>query len=46
MIVISGPQVMQGYLDDPQRTEQALQTVDGQRWYVTGDKGFIDEDGF
>ena len=46
MIVISGPQVMQGYLDDPQRTEQALKTVDGQRWYVTGDKGFIDEDGF
>ena len=46
MIVISGPQVMQGYLNDPQRTEQALKTVDGQRWYVTGDKGFIDEDGF
>nr|WP_289134289.1 acyl-[ACP]--phospholipid O-acyltransferase [uncultured Halomonas sp.] len=46
MIVISGPQVMQGYLNDPQRTEQALKSFDGQRWYVTGDKGFIDEDGF
>ncbi|BBI75974.2 hypothetical protein HAALTHF_51730n [Vreelandella aquamarina] len=46
MIVISGPQVMQGYLNDPQRTEQVLKSFDGQRWYVTGDKGFIDEDGF
>lgn len=46
MILISGPQVMQGYLNDPQRTAQALKEIDDQYWYVTGDKGFIDEDGF
>ncbi|MGM0544511.1 MAG: acyl-[ACP]--phospholipid O-acyltransferase [Pseudomonadota bacterium] len=46
MILISGPQIMQGYLNDPRRTAQALREIDGQYWYVTGDKGFIDEDGF
>ncbi|MGM0826009.1 MAG: acyl-[ACP]--phospholipid O-acyltransferase [Pseudomonadota bacterium] len=46
MILISGPQVMQGYLNDPEGTAAAIKTLDGQRWYVTGDKGYIDEDGF
>ncbi|MGY4877487.1 acyl-[ACP]--phospholipid O-acyltransferase [Vreelandella aquamarina] len=45
-ILISGPQVMQGYLNDPQRTEAAIKMLDGQRWFVSGDQGFIDEDGF
>jgi acyl-[acyl-carrier-protein]-phospholipid O-acyltransferase/long-chain-fatty-acid--[acyl-carrier-protein] ligase len=46
MVLISGPQIMQGYLNDPERTTQAIHAMDGQRWYITGDKGFIDEDGF
>ena len=46
MILISGPQVMQGYLNDPKRTAAAIKELDGQHWFVTGDKGFIDEDGF
>lgn len=46
MILISGPQIMQGYLNDPHRTAKALHVIDGHRWYITGDKGFIDEDGF
>ncbi|BBI48936.1 hypothetical protein HORIV_13570 [Vreelandella olivaria] len=46
MILISGPQIMQGYLNDPDRTAKALHESDGHRWYITGDKGFIDEDGF
>ncbi|MGS2744418.1 acyl-[ACP]--phospholipid O-acyltransferase [Halomonas sp. LS-001] len=46
MILISGPQVMQGYLNDPERTAAAIKEFDGQRWFVTGDQGFIDEDGF
>lgn len=45
-ILISGPQIMQGYLNDPQRTAAAIKKLDGQRWYITGDKGFIDEEGF
>ncbi|WP_249979179.1 acyl-[ACP]--phospholipid O-acyltransferase [Vreelandella olivaria] len=46
MILISGPQVMQGYLNDSKRTGQVLREIDGTNWYITGDKGFIDEDGF
>lgn len=46
MILISGPQVMKGYLSDPQRTDAAIKELDEQRWFVTGDEGFIDEDGF
>ncbi|MCQ2122291.1 MAG: MFS transporter [Fibrobacter sp.] len=46
LILIGGTQVMKGYLKDPVRTEQALAVIDGHRWYKTGDKGHIDEDGF
>ena len=46
LILIGGTQVMKGYLKDPERTERALTVVDGHRWYKTGDKGHIDEDGF
>lgn len=46
MILISDPQIMQGYLNDAKRTAKAILETDGHRWYITGDKGFIDEDGF
>lgn len=46
MILIGGCQVMVGYLKDPERTAQALIEIDGKRWYRTGDKGYLDEDGF
>ena len=46
MILISGPQVMQGYFHDAERTSSALRDINGQRWYVTGDKGYLDDDGF
>ncbi|MCQ2062042.1 MAG: MFS transporter [Fibrobacter sp.] len=46
LILIGGSQVMKGYLKDPERTAQALAIIDGHRWYKTGDKGHIDEDGF
>lgn len=46
MILIGGVQVMHGYLDDPERTRAALIELDGRRWYRTGDKGNLDEDGF
>ncbi|MBZ5487292.1 acyl-[ACP]--phospholipid O-acyltransferase [Halomonas aquamarina] len=46
MVLISGPQVMQGYLGDDARTHSALREFNGQRWYVTGDKGYLDDDGF
>jgi len=46
LILIGGSQIMKGYLDDPDKTEMALIEIDGMRWYKTGDKGHVDEDGF
>lgn len=46
LVVIGGTQIMQGYLDDPGRTAAVLFERDGLRWYATGDKGRLDEDGF
>lgn len=46
MIVIHGGQVMLGYLNNPEKSKQALPKIDGKIWYVSGDKGYLDEDGF
>lgn len=46
LLLIGGAQVMQGYLNNPEKTAQAIKEIDGTPWYVTGDKGYIDADGF
>lgn len=46
MVLISGPQVMHGYLGNETLTGHVIRLLDGCRWYVTGDKGYLDEDGF
>ncbi len=46
MILISGAQVMPQYLKNEAKTAQVLKDLDGTRWYVTGDKGYLDADGF
>lgn len=46
LVLIGGTQIMKGYLGDPERTAQAIAEADGVRWYKTGDKGLLDEDGF
>ena len=46
MILIHGGQVMQGYLNNPEKTKLALPEIDGKTWYISGDKGYLDEDGF
>ena len=46
MILISGAQVMPAYFKNESKTREALRTHDGKRWYVTGDKGYLDADGF
>ncbi len=46
MILIGGSQVMQGYLKNVEKTAEVIREIDGIRWYVTGDKGRLDADGF
>ncbi|MFT5134584.1 MAG: acyl-[acyl-carrier-protein]-phospholipid O-acyltransferase, partial [Gammaproteobacteria bacterium] len=46
LILIGGSQVMRGYLNDPDKTNEVIIEIDGKRWYKTGDKGHLDEDGF
>ncbi len=46
MILIGGTQVMKGYLGEPEKTAEVIRVIDGVRWYITGDKGKLDEDGF
>jgi acyl-[acyl-carrier-protein]-phospholipid O-acyltransferase/long-chain-fatty-acid--[acyl-carrier-protein] ligase len=42
MLLVRGPNVMQGYLGKPEETSRVFR--DG--WYVTGDIAALDEDGF
>lgn len=46
LILIGGPQVMKGYLHDKEKTAEVIEEFDGQRWYRSGDKGHLDNDGF
>ncbi|NOR81250.1 MAG: AMP-binding protein, partial [Methyloprofundus sp.] len=46
LILVGGSQVMQGYLNDPDKTAEVIVEIDGYRWYKTGDKGHLDKDGF
>jgi fatty-acyl-CoA synthase len=45
-IVISGPQIFDGYWGRPEATRDALIEIDGRRYLRTGDLGFVDEDGY
>lgn len=46
LILIGGHQVMVGYLNNKEKTDEVIKEIDGIRWYSTGDKGHLDEDGF
>jgi acyl-[acyl-carrier-protein]-phospholipid O-acyltransferase/long-chain-fatty-acid--[acyl-carrier-protein] ligase len=46
MILIGGVQVMQGYLKAQEKTDTVITEKNGIRWYISGDKGHVDEDGF
>jgi fatty-acyl-CoA synthase len=45
-IWIHGPQVFQGYWNDPQKTADAFAELDGKRFFRSGDLGYMDPEGF
>jgi long-chain acyl-CoA synthetase len=46
-IVVTAPQLMQGYWQKPEETREMIRTDDrGQRLLFTGDLGYLDEDGY
>jgi long-chain acyl-CoA synthetase len=45
-IAICGPQVMQGYWNRPQETEDVFRKIDGNKYFLTGDIGHVDEEGY
>ena len=45
-ILLSGPVVFQGYYKDAAATDKAMWVNEqGERWFRTGDAGYVDEDG-
>lgn len=46
-ILLSGPTVMKGYMDNPEETAKALRHhSDGLTWLYTGDLGVMDDEGY
>ncbi len=45
-IIVSGPQVFQGYWNQPEETAKVFVELDGKRFFRTGDLGYVDDDGY
>lgn len=45
-IAISGPQVMAGYWNRPDENKAVFRKIDGKRFFLTGDIGHVDEEGY
>ncbi|MBF0573831.1 MAG: long-chain fatty acid--CoA ligase [Desulfamplus sp.] len=45
-IAVCGPQVMKGYWKRPDANNEVFREIDGKRYFLTGDIGNIDKDGY
>jgi len=45
-VAVCGPQVMKGYWQRPDANEEVFREIGGNRYFLTGDIGKIDEDGY
>jgi long-chain acyl-CoA synthetase len=45
-LAVSGPQVMQGYWRNPQANAEVFREIEGATYFLTGDIGHIDQDGY
>jgi long-chain acyl-CoA synthetase len=45
-VLVSGPNVMVGYYNRPDQTDEVIEVRDGKRIFRTGDLGKLDSDGF
>ncbi len=45
-ILIAGPNIMKGYYHQPELTAEVMTTLNGRRYFRTGDIGHVDADGF
>jgi len=43
---LPNPQFMLGYWNDEQKTRESIAEIDGQRYWLTGDLGYRDADGY
>jgi long-chain acyl-CoA synthetase len=44
-ICVTGPQIMLEYLNEPEETSKTILEYENKRWLLTGDIGFMNEDG-
>lgn len=45
-VAVCGPQVMKGYWMQPEANQESFVNIDGNRYFLTGDIGKIDDDGY
>jgi long-chain acyl-CoA synthetase len=45
-IALSGPQIMIGYWNKPEANQAVFRDIEGKRFFLSGDIGHIDEEGF
>ena len=45
-VLIKTPTLMIGYYEDDEATKEAIEVIEGERWFHSGDVGYIDNDGF